>query len=280
LRLEELFEEAGRSATFMLAPGSEVRREVEAAVARGASAIAVGGGDGTLSAAAGVLAGSAIPLGVIPLGTLNHFARDLGVPLGLDEATAIILAGHTERIDVAEVNGRVFINNSSVGLYPRIVRIRKRWRVRGFGKWAVAAWAALKVISRTTPIGVRIRSDEGRVVQRTPLIMVGNNEYHLEGVEAGRRESLRNGELAVYVVKARRASEIVRLVWIILRRRVRDSGLVDVLHVDAATIEPSRSPLHVAIDGEVEVLHSPLLYRIRPGDLSVFVPGAKASPGE
>ena len=252
--------------------GDQIRRAVEAALAQDVAAVVVGGGDGTVSTAAGVLAGSEMVMGVIPLGTLNHFARDLGIPLSLDEAAAVVLGGRSDRIDVAEVNGRVFINNSSVGLYPRIVRIRKRWRVRGIGKWAVAAWAALKVISRTTPIGVRILSDEGRRVQRTALIMVGNNEYHLEGIEAGRRESLRNGLLAVYVVKARSAREILRLVWIILRRRVRDSGLVDVLHVDEAVIEPTRSPIHVAVDGEVEVLHSPLLYRIRPGDLRVFIP--------
>jgi YegS/Rv2252/BmrU family lipid kinase len=270
-RVSALCQAAGRTAEITTAPDVEALcRAVEDAIASRAGAIVVGGGDGTLSCVAGLLAGHDIPLGVLPLGTLNHFARDLGIPQELDAAVQVVLAGHSERIDVGEVNGRVFLNNSSLGLYPLIVRLREQHPVRGPAKWAVALWATMREIRLHREIAVRIKVEGEVLVHRTPIVFVGNNEYRAAGLEMGTRASLRGGRLAIYVVKAGGRRHVLRLAWKMLTSREHDE--LEVLLAEAATIEPSGPRVHLAVDGEVAELRPPLEYRIRPAALRVLVP--------
>ena len=118
----------GSTAGIELVEGGDAELRCRAIAERGDPLLIVGGGDGTISAAAGALAGTGTALGILPLGTLNHFARDLGIPLDLDEAALTIARGKERRVDVAEMNGRTFINNSAVGLYPLMVIDRERSR--------------------------------------------------------------------------------------------------------------------------------------------------------
>ncbi|HSE53738.1 MAG TPA: diacylglycerol kinase family protein, partial [Gemmatimonadales bacterium] len=135
------FRAAGREVRITLArSGPELTDAVRGAIAGKAAAVVAGGGDGTVSAVAAGLLGHDTPLGVLPLGTLNHFARDLGVPLGLEEAVEVILGGHTTAVDVGEVNGQTFLNNASLGLYPHIVLARRKHPARGMWKWIIACW--------------------------------------------------------------------------------------------------------------------------------------------
>lgn len=251
---------------------------VREALEQGVESIVVGGGDGTLSQIAGLLLEGEIPLGVLPLGTFNHFARDLGIPLPLEEALGVALAGRVERCDVGEVNGRVFLNNSSLGLYPLILRLRALHPVRGPAKWAVAAWATLREIRQGREIAVRINSDAGIVVRRTPIVFIGNNEYRAEGLDLGTRASLRDGMLSIYIVKSEAKRHLLRLAWRMLTRRVEDQEL-EVLLVEAATLETGATRLQIAIDGDVEQLTTPLEYRIRPAALQVRVPRASVPSG-
>ncbi|MEO7242957.1 MAG: diacylglycerol kinase family protein, partial [Variovorax sp.] len=156
--LRGLFSAAGAAAEISLAHGGgEIASLVEAAIAQGAEIVVAGGGDGTVSSVAAALAGSDITLGVLPLGTLNHFAKDLGLPLELDAAVRCIVAGQSTRVDVGEVNGRVFINNSSLGLYPDIVRERERQQKRiGRGKWPALLWASVSALRRYPFLDVRL----------------------------------------------------------------------------------------------------------------------------
>lgn len=255
-------------------------RAVEDGIGEGADSIVVGGGDGTVSRVAGLLMERDIPLGVLPLGSFNHFARDLGLPLQLDEAVPVALLGRAERFDVGEVNGRSFVNNSSLGLYPLIVRLRAQHPVRGPAKWIVAAWATLREIRRPREMVVRISVDGEVVLHRTPIVFVGNNQYLTGGLDAGTRESLRDGRLAIYIVKAGARRHLLRLAWRMLRGRAQHNEL-EVLLTSAATIESTWSHLHMAVDGEVERFESPLEYRIRPAALRVRVPPASVpSSGE
>ena len=139
--LRAKFRAHGMDATVILAKGGkEIIASAEAAVARRATMVAGGGGDGTQNAVAGVLAGTGIPYGVLPMGTLNHFAKDLGIPLDLDGAVRTIATGVPRQVDVGAVNDQVFLNNSSLGLYPDIVRDREKQQRRlGRGKWLAAA---------------------------------------------------------------------------------------------------------------------------------------------
>ncbi|MGZ8392361.1 MAG: diacylglycerol/lipid kinase family protein, partial [Gemmatimonadales bacterium] len=196
-RLKEIFAEAGRDARITLAKGgAEINAAMRRAVEAGCEALVVGGGDGTINSGASAAVDRGIPFGVLPLGTLNHFAKDLGIPLDLDEAARVVLEGVVCKVDVGEVNGRIFLNNSSLGVYPAIVRLREKYRTTVGGKWIAALWAGLTVLRRRPFMAVRIVAEGETIVRRTPLVLVGNNEYQMSGIQAGTRESLAGGQLA------------------------------------------------------------------------------------
>lgn len=277
-RLEEIFATAGREARITVASGGDqLHAAALRAVEAGCDTLVAGGGDGTINAVASILVGGEIPLGVLPLGTLNHFAKDLGIPIELEAAAQIVLDGPVCRVDVGEVNGRVFLNNSSLGVYPTIVRLRERYQASGFGKWIAALWASLTVLRRHPFMGVRIVLEQQAMVRRTPFVLVGNNEYRMVGLEAGSRDSLVQGRLAVYLVNADRRIGLLRLALQILFKGVEQVKELDLLAVENAAIETRRRHLQVALDGEVVPLQSPLEYRIRPLALRVHVPAATSA---
>jgi diacylglycerol kinase family enzyme len=274
-RLEEIFTSARREARITVAgTGAQLRAAAERAVEEGCEVLVAGGGDGTINLAASVLAGRDVPLGILPLGTLNHFAKDLGIPLELEEAARLVLDGTMCSVDVGEVNGQVFLNNSSLGIYPAIVRLRERYQASGFGKWIAALWAGLTVLRRHPFMVVRITTQGEARVRHTPFVLVGNNEYRMVGLKAGSRESLVGRHLAVYVVNAERRMGLLRLAWQVMLKGVEAVQELDLLTVESAIIETRRRRLQVALDGEVVPLESPLEYRIRPAHLRVFVSAA------
>jgi diacylglycerol kinase family enzyme len=272
-RLRGIFGAAGREADITLATsGAELSRAAEDAVKRGCSTLVAGGGDGTINTAAAAVVGRDVTLGVLPLGTLNHFAKDLGIPIELEAAAEVVLNGRVGKVDVGEVNGRVFLNNSSLGLYPAIVRLRERYQETGRGKWIAALWASLIVLRRHPFMAVRITVEDQAIVRRTPFVFIGNNEYQMAGLEAGSRETIAAGRLAVYVMNAERRRGLLRLAWDVFRQGVEPVKELDLLSVEEATIETRNRRLPVALDGEVVALHSPLHYRVRPAALQVHVP--------
>ena len=276
-RLEEIFRAAGREAHTTLArTGAELRTAIRDAVSEGCDTLVAGGGDGTINTAAAAVLGREITLGVLPLGTLNHFAKDLGIPLDLEDATRIILEGSWCRVDVGEVNGHVFLNNSSLGVYPAIVRLRERYRATLRGKWIAAFWAALTVMRRNPFMGVRIHVEGQAMVRRTPLVLVANNEYRTTGIHAGTRESLTRGRLAVYLLNAERRPGLLGLALKVLAEGAERVEELDLFTVEEIAVETRRRRLQVALDGEVMSLESPLQYRSRPAALKVHVP-AKTS---
>jgi diacylglycerol kinase family enzyme len=272
-QLEQIFAEAGRDAKVTVAQsGDRLRQAMEAAVRDGCEVLVAGGGDGTINTAASLLVGRDIPLGVLPLGTLNHFAKDLGIPLDLAEAASVVLGGALCSVDVGEVNGRVFVNNSSLGVYPAIVRLRERYQESGLGKWVAALWASLVVLRRHPFLAVRLLVKEQASVRRTPFVFIGNNEYRMAGLRAGARESLVNGHLAVYVLNAERRAGLLRLAGKVLLKGAEKTQELDLIMAQSVTIETRRPRPQVALDGEVVPLSSPLSYRIRPASLRVYVP--------
>ncbi len=279
-RLELLFREAGwRAVVSVTERAEDMATAVRAAIASNAAAVVVGGGDGTLSAAAAELAGQGIPLGILPLGTMNHLAKDLGIPLDPDEAAKVILGGHTTAIDLGEVNGRIFLNNASLGLYPQIVRVRQRHPATGVRKWIIATWVTLKVLARHRSMAIRLNVDDEVVLRRTPIVFVGNNEYRAAGLAAGSRESLSGGTLAIYIVNAggrRHPVRLIRLAWHMVLGTALEGDHLELVRTAAATVESKEEMLHLALDGEVEIFYAPLEFRILPGALRVFVPAQDA----
>ena len=286
--LASLFAEQGVTAAVEVVPSRNLREAAERALAGFRSgqvrAVVVGGGDGSVRAVAGVVAGAGLPMGVLPLGTLNHFARDLGLPVELDAAVGVIAQGHTRRVDVAEVNGRVFVNNSSIGIYPLMVRDRdRRLRRGGWKKWPAMVVAGARAFWRF-PLRRLSICVEGRTEPfRTPCLFVGNNEYRLSLRGFGTREALDKGALWLGVAGSQsRAS----LLWLGLRSAI---GLIDsardlqIVTAASAEIRAKTHRLLVAMDGEVEAIRAPLVYRARPGALTVFAPtpeGGRPAPAD
>ena len=254
-----------------------MRAAIEKAAAESPDLLVVGGGDGTLGTAAGILRGTGVALGVLPLGTFNHFARDLGVPLELDKAVEVIVTGTVEAIDVAEVNGRVFINNSSLGIYPRIVRWRDELRSRlglARGKLWTFAWAALTALRRAPFLDVDLCVDGDVQRLRAPFLFVGNNDYEMEGFRAGTRKSLRSGRLSVYMTRKRSRLRLVVLGLRALFGNLRQARDFEACGAQTLEVRSRHERLLVATDGEVQAMRTPLRYRIHPGALRVVLPAA------
>ena len=197
--IERLFLAAGSEARVVeLQPGQDPAEAARAASAR-TSVVVAAGGDGTVSRVAAGLLGTPATLGVLPLGTLNHFARDLHIPFNLEQAVATIAGGRVGRIDVGHVNDRVFVNNSSIGIYPGIVEAREELRRLGHRKWAAFGLATFRVLRHYRGVLVRIDAGGVQTVWRTPFVFVGNNEYELDGIHLGSRPRLDGGRLFTYL---------------------------------------------------------------------------------
>lgn len=271
--LAKAFNEAGVEAQISLAhSGAEVSRLVQRAIRSDAEIIVAGGGDGTISSVAAAVIETDKALGVLPFGTLNHFAKDLHIPLDLEGAVEIIVAGHEARVDVGEVNGHIFINNSSLGLYPRLVREREKVQRLGWGKWPAFIWAAFAVLRRYPFLDIRVGVAEKEVRSRTPFVFIGNNEYEMERLTVGSRSCLDRGQLSLYTT-----NRIGRLKLILLALRALLGGLRQekdflAMCTKEIWIGTKHKRLRVALDGEVTIMEPPLHYRVRPGVLRVVTP--------
>ena len=271
-RVQAAFRDAGSPAEVRLAHGgAQLEAELEKTVAQRPDVIVAAGGDGTVSTVAAALVDGDIALGVLPLGTLNHFAKDLGLPLEIEAAVAHVVHGRRVRVDVGEVNGRVFVNNSSLGLYPDIVRDRERQQRRlGRGKWPALAWATLAALRRFPFLDVRLSVDGREKHWRTPFVFVGNNEYLMEGFAIGAREGMQDGVLSLYVAQRAGRLRLLQLVLRALLGRLRQARDFTATRAAEIAVESRHRRLRVAVDGEVTVMTPPLLYRIRRASLQVL----------
>jgi diacylglycerol kinase family enzyme len=273
-RVTELFKAHGACAdTIVVERGADLLPMARRYAESGCPTIVAAGGDGTVSAVASAVVGTEAALGVLPLGTLNHFAKDAGIPLGLDAAVEAIIAGHTRLVDVGEVNGRIFVNNSSIGLYPAIVAERSELQRRGMRKWLALARAIAKILRRVPHFHASLRADgkyDGR--DKTPFIFVGNNAYHANGLKIGERQRLDAGRLWVCSAPDAGRAELIGMAVRALFGRVPPREL-KVLEAAELWVQTRRfRRVKVANDGEVFVTRSPLHYRIRPRVLRVIVP--------
>ncbi|MGD9589966.1 MAG: diacylglycerol kinase family protein [Pyrinomonadaceae bacterium] len=267
------FSAQGIDANFRVAKtGAEIERFAAEAADGEAKVIVAGGGDGTISTVAKEVHRSGKILGVLPLGTLNNFAKDLGVPLGLEEAAGVVAANEVRSIDLAEVNGRVFLNNSSIGLYPQMVRRRVRQQRLGRGKWYAAFWAWLRVFRYSPFLKVHIKVGGKEFERKLPFVFVGNNEYEMDLYNIGRRNRLDSGKLSVYFIHRDGRWGVTLLLMHTIAGRLRQWQDFEEVDTEEVTIETRRRRLFVAVDGEVERLPAPLVYRCLPKSLRVIAP--------
>jgi len=239
--------------------------------------IVAGGGDGTVSAVAGILAGADTALGVLPMGTLNHFAKDVGVPVNLEAAVNNLFTGQVARVDVGEVNGRVFVNNSGVGFYPHFVRQREEQERRGHAKRVAFMLALRSVLRRYLRLRIRVHMDQAEALEHvTPFFFVGNNRYQTSGLRIGTRSKVDSGRLWVCTAPRSGRRNIVGVALRTLAGRESDQEL-NAFEVEEIWVEPGTSRVNVSTDGEVSIMDAPLHYRIRPRALAVVVPEGRVA---
>lgn len=271
--VRELFKEAGVDADVRIVKGKHITGAARAALASGADSVVAGGGDGTVAAVAEALVGSNKPIGVLPLGTMNHFAKDIGIPIPLEDAIRAIATGGVRAVDVGEVNGAIFVNNASIGMYPRVVGKREELRRRlGHNKWVAMAMAIVSVLRRSPTVDVRIVTDGEAIRRETPFVFVGNNRYEVKLFAIGARPSLDRGELSVYFTTRTGRFAIVRLALRALLGRLEQAKDFESTTLQEFWIDTRRRHLHVATDGEVHTFTPPLHFRTRPRALNVIAP--------
>ena len=267
----------GVQATVEQVPGPRLTEAARAAAAGGAEAVVMAGGDGTMSAGAAALVGGNCPMGVLPLGTLNHFARDLGIPQDLDGALKVVASGFVKRVDVGEANGRIFLNNASIGLYPHAVAAREKQQdEKGTGKWLAMCRAAIATLRRFPLVRVTLNLPTGATRLTTPLVFIGNNKYEMTLLSLGKRAALDGGELWLYVASNRGRLGFVSLALRAVIGRLDQARDFLGVAVAEVTIEDRRGGMRIAFDGEVTQAQSPLVCRSRPAALPVIVPAPEA----
>jgi diacylglycerol kinase family enzyme len=255
--------------------GDELIALATRAVGAGDARIAAGGGDGTVNAVASAVAGTSTALAVLPMGTLNHFAKDSGVPLDLEAAVRNVFTGQIVRLDVGEVNGRVFVNNSGIGVYAHLVREREAQQRHGHKKPVAFVIATGAVLRRYIRLRVRLHLSEAEALARlTPFLFVGNNRYQIAGLEIGRRVSLSSGRLWVLTAPRATRRELIRMAWRTLMSRMSEQEL-SAMEVQEFWVDPRTPRINVSMDGEVSLMTGPLHYRSRPRALGVVLPAAR-----
>ena len=187
-----------RARVVVTRKGDNISSLAARALSENGHLVVAGGGDGTVSAVAGVLAGTNAAIGVLPMGTLNHFAKDVGIPRHLEAAVRNIFTGQVTNVDVGEVNGHVFVNNSGIGFYPHFVRQREEQEQHGHVKRVAFVLALRSVVRRYFRLRMKLHMDQAEALEHvTPFLFVGNNRYQTSGLEIGTRSRLDSGQLWV-----------------------------------------------------------------------------------
>lgn len=245
-----------------------------AAQTEGVAAVAVAGGDGTLNCAAGILAGTGVALAVLPFGTMNLLAKDLGIPLDLDGAIALLRTGRPRAVDLGEVNGHVFLINSVIGMPARVARHRERFRGRRLGPLGLArlALATLRHLGPYPRLSTTLSVAGRRERLRLRLLCVVNNDYAEGPGKILERERVDGGGLTLYIARRLPPWRLAQLALGFAAGRWRAVPGLERHEAAGLAISAGRRALRVMNDGEIRLIASPLRYRLRPRALTVIAP--------
>jgi diacylglycerol kinase family enzyme len=272
--LDALRDETARSGieVIELTEGVDCGQEIRERASRGVKLFIAAGGDGTVHHVVQALVHTDAALAVLPLGTYNHFARDLDVPLGWREALEVALHGQSRQIDTGRVNDRVFINNVSIGLYPELVA-RREERGRDYPRWKARLFALYTTLRKYPHVTLGVETAHHSEVLRTHVFMISNNRYDLErvGIEAS-RETLTEGKLSVYWLPHTSRLRLARFLARYAAGRVRTIPGFRSFNTVSMRVQTPRERLKVGIDGEVFTMSTPLIVTAAPQSLLVKVP--------
>ena len=278
-KIEAACRDVGLAAEIRLLAPTEITHAVE--MHADSAVIAIGGGDGTVRSAAAALLGfhSEAALAIIPLGTLNHLARQLGIPQDIPGAIELLAQRPVRRIDVGQVNESIFLNNASIGLYPALVQSRDgERRRRRIPKWMANILAARAVMRRLRHHRLRVEAHGRSRMIRTPLLFVGNNIYSLEAGHIGQRKAIDQGKLSLFALAVR--SRLSTL-WFAARTLFgkadpqQDFAALEIC--SDVVVSAHAGSIDVALDGEVERLQTPLRFVSLPAALPVIAAAENAA---
>lgn len=268
-RARTLLTQAGITLLQPAEEESRSYRELIAAYAHRIDAVIVGGGDGTLNAAAPGVMQTGLPLGILPLGTANDFARTLGIPATLEQAVQIITDGQLRAVDLGEVNQHLFLNVSSIGFSAELARnltaeSKKRWGVGGY------ALAALRLLRQSRPFSATLIHEEQRMPIRTVQVSVGNGRFYGGGMTVEARAAPDDGLLDVYSLEVRHSWQLIALLPFLRRGTQGRWRNVRTFSTTALTIE-TRRPHYINADGEI-IGQTPAHFRLIAGAIQVYAP--------
>jgi diacylglycerol kinase family enzyme len=258
---------------FVLAGRYDLRSRTRQTLAQGPGAIVVAGGDGTINMVASACVEANRPLGLLPAGTFNYVARNLGVPTEVSEAVALIVHGQLRQVDIGEINGRIFLNNAGLGLYARMLEHREHDK-RRFGRSRIVAFVSgMRCLLSSHPLfAVELEADGHAERHLTTTLFFGCNSLQLQHFNAAAAECLRHQKLAVLSLKLRSRWEVIVAACAGLMGRLDAVKTTDTFCASNVRVQTRRRVLKVAVDGEIVLLRSPLDVVLRPGALQVFAP--------
>lgn len=273
--LERVFRESGKTFRITVAKGDEITALAEKRAASDCEILVAGGGDGTICGVAEAALKHDKLLGVLPLGTFNYFAKNLQIPLEIEEAARVILDGKPARASVLDLDGRLILNNTSIGIHPAVL-LKRRKLYRKWGRNQLNAYLSVMLTAFQPPPRLRVRlktKDGAAVVRETPLVMICSNAFQMETFKLAGQECLGEGKFALYIARMSGRTTILHLGLRVVLGCLRPGVDYDVICVDDVTIETLRHRgMRAAVDGELERLKSPLRFRVEPKDLQVMVP--------
>jgi diacylglycerol kinase family enzyme len=251
----------------------EIRNETINFLKNDFDTIVAAGGDGTVNTVSEYLIKSDILFGILPVGTLNHLAKDLRLPLNTTDAFNLIIEKPNIMVmDIGVCNDHIFLNNSGLGIYPRIVELREKFRKGGHVKNRALLMAILQVIRKIPKIFVNMKIGEETIQKKTSFIFVGNNIYGLGGFTTGTRTSLTDGKLSIWISHRTSFFGLMGLLFRAFFGNVKEHRDFDVFEAESICVETKRKDPYVSFDGEIVRVSSPLKYKIEPNALKVIVP--------
>ncbi len=274
--LEKVFKRSGRSFHISIVTGKAIERIAQEKAKSDCEVIVAAGGDGTICGVAAAARDAGKTLGVVPLGTFNYFARNLKIPLDLEQAAHVILEGEVVRAPVLDLDGRLILNNTSIGLHPAVL-MRRRQLYRRWGRNRLNAYLSVMLMAfrRAPRLRVRLETDEGELVRESPLVLVCANAFQMETFALAGKECIEQGKFALYVARHSGRATIVRLGLRTMLRCLREKIDYEVICASDVTIETlRRHHLRAAVDGELEKLESPMRFRVAD-PVCVLVPQEK-----
>ncbi|WP_432695494.1 diacylglycerol/lipid kinase family protein [Marinobacterium sp. YM272] len=256
---------------------ARIEAATQAARSEGGRVVAMGG-DGTIRAVAQALSGSDTPLAVIPAGTFNFFARNLGIPLEQDRAIDLALGGTLRAVHLGRVNDHTFIINASFGLYARLIRAREQ-HTRRFGRHRLVAIVStlLTLLRGFRAMDLQIHDGQAQRGIKSPMVFVGINALQLRGVDLDIDSCVATRQLGVVVMREVTQWSLFRLTLRGLVRRLRDEQSLENFCAEHLRIQPDRRKVSVVLDGERIRMRGPLEFVIDRDALRVVVPATKES---